>query len=202
MHPAPHLTRAPRVACWVERVMGISTYDAPDQHAAADGDDDDDGSGSEEVPATLEAVLLHMLREFVPVLRSTAALFVEQGYSEGQRVDRVVGAVSFEVAGRIGQRAALTFMLWMAGKVFDVLHEDGVGADSDGSGGPGAAYLRRAFGEDVGGALLELAPGFAPGGALRVRREQNILVRGYAPPGTPYTPYCGEGKETAGNAKL
>ena len=60
------------------------------------------------------------------------------------------------------------------------------------------------LGEDVGGALLELAPGFAPGGALRVRREQNVLVRGYAPPGAPYSPYQGKGngKDTALTAKL
>ena len=71
----------------------------------------------------------------------------------------------------------------MAQRVFDELR------NSEGEAHT-ADYLRGVFGE-AGAALLDLAPGFAQEGALRVKREQNVLLKGYRDPAAPYSAYEG-----------
>ena len=185
--------RAPRVAAWVERVMGISRYSSSSSSAGGDdggadgGADGEDGDATHPLGtcATLEAVVGHMLREYVPVLRATAALFAGRRFADGARVPRGVGSVRFALEGATGTRAAMTFDLWMAQRVFDELRE-GAGDEGDDA----TEYLRGAFGE-AGAALLDLAPGFAPDGELRVKREQNLLFKGYRDPGAPYSEFEG-----------
>ena len=115
----------------------------------------------------------------MPVLTHTAHLFTMKGYVEDEVVERALGMVSFQLEGEAGEKVAMSFDLWMAQRVFDCVQADEMPAVEQ--------YMRTVFGS-AGEALLALAPGLAPKGNLRVKREQNTLFRGFRPPGSKYVP--------------
>lgn len=103
--------KAPAVAAWVERMRDATT-----------------GTGEfladDDVPSTAKAVLLHQLRDFVPVLQSTATALTEwaSDKSSGEEVPRALGPHAFKILDTAGNRMIFPFNLWMLQRPLDHLH--------------------------------------------------------------------------------
>lgn len=68
---AAHVTRNRHVYAWAQRMQTLSHIDI-DKEASTSATTDVSGDG-DDVPATLEPVLFHLLSEFIPLLEKTAA---------------------------------------------------------------------------------------------------------------------------------
>lgn len=99
---------APNVARWVERMIDVET--------PLSGEFLPDDA----IPETLLPVLERMMAEQMPHLQAVSTAYA--GWAEGNPgadVPRAVGFVDFAIGGRTGQRAAMTFTLWMLQRPLD-----------------------------------------------------------------------------------
>ncbi|MBV7258790.1 glutathione S-transferase family protein [Erythrobacter crassostreae] len=110
---------APRVAEWVERMV------APSEPLSGEFLPND------EIPPTLIPVLERMMREHVPFLAQTAALFSDWlKQNPTGDIPRGVRMASFEIEGVKGEGIARTFSLWMLQRALDYMSSL-EGADRD-----------------------------------------------------------------------
>lgn len=116
-----HLLRDPESGRLMERLApDVASYVRRVQAGEA-GDGDllaDDG-----VPSTLEPILSRQMKEQMPVMVETAALFGDWAGSahSGADVPRGLGMVPFETGGFEGDCAARTFPLWRLQAVTDAI---------------------------------------------------------------------------------
>lgn len=109
--------KAPIVARWVERMRDAEAK--PGEFLPND-----------EVPETAQTILREQLRDFVPVLVSTARALTEWAgdKSVGEEVPRALGPHVFRIGTSEGNRMILPFNLWMLQRVLDhlsALNEEG-----------------------------------------------------------------------------
>jgi len=100
--------KAPKVAAWVERMRDAKG--APGAFVAGDT-----------VPETLLPMLTDQLRDFVPVLRSTADALSNWAADKpsGEPVPRALGPHAFQINGTDSQRMIFPFNLWMLQRPVD-----------------------------------------------------------------------------------
>ncbi|MEO1406396.1 MAG: glutathione S-transferase C-terminal domain-containing protein, partial [Pseudomonadota bacterium] len=102
--------KAPHVARWVERMRDAEAK--PGEFLTDD-----------EVPDTAIAILKDQLRDFLPVLVSTAAALTEwaKDKSSGEEVPRALGPHAFRIGEAEGNRMIFPFNLWMLQRPLDHL---------------------------------------------------------------------------------
>ncbi|MEM6627311.1 MAG: glutathione S-transferase family protein [Pseudomonadota bacterium] len=77
--------------------------------------------GDDLVPDTLLPILARQMAEQLPSLLESYSAFVTwaDGKSYGEQMPRALGAHAFSIGGREGERASLTFSLWMLQRALD-----------------------------------------------------------------------------------
>lgn len=100
---------APHVAAWVERV---EFPDTPGQGDFLDGD---------QVPDTLLPILRRQMVEQMPVLQRTAQMLAEwrTAHPDAEEIPRSLGNLDFTMEGVTGQRASVSYSLWMLQRALD-----------------------------------------------------------------------------------
>ncbi|MGB3626807.1 MAG: glutathione S-transferase family protein [Henriciella sp.] len=102
---------APKVADWVERVESGERGDETVPH-------------EDTVHATLMPILERQMREQLPALLATAALYRDWASTAeaGERVPRQLGKITIEIEGCQAEAAARSFQLWRLQGALDVYH--------------------------------------------------------------------------------
>ena len=103
---------APKVASWVERMKAGGH--TPEGDLIAD----------DAIPETLEPILSRQMREQLPAIQRTEALYQDWAASAepGARVPRALGDIMIDIEGHSGPAKARSFPLWRLQAALDVYH--------------------------------------------------------------------------------
>lgn len=107
-------TKAPMTAEWVDRV-NKRTCHVQKAFQNNGGLLEDDA-----IPETLWEILNYWARNHIPILASTVKLTRDMiNGEEGVELPRAAGMHDFKIDGKVGQRAAFTYDVWMLQRICD-----------------------------------------------------------------------------------